>query len=386
MAALGVGFVVAVCLTAGGRRQGAATRKVGSTTFTEHVLPIMEDKCLRCHRPDGVAPFDFGRYQEAAKRAQTIAYVTIRRQMPPCGGESEVAQFCRIAPLTQSQLLTIKQWADEGAAEGPPRRAKYPPAPEWPDFTPTQIIEVRSKVDIPADGPPVLQEIPIVVDSRLAGTWSGFSLSRSKSSQARWAKLSRSTDVALATSAIGYRNFVSTAGAFTLQKGQKLSVRVVFHPSGKARPGIVRLGFLRSTRDIAASLVVKKLEKPRVTLAPGERAHREDAELVVETPAKLVAIIPRLRFFCKSLEVTAKRPDQPARVLLKISSVTYWGRGAYNFAEAVSLTPGEVIRAKFEFDNSERNPVNPFSPPRAVSSGVAESDVRARVDLICIDG
>ncbi|SPE38075.1 exported hypothetical protein [Candidatus Sulfopaludibacter sp. SbA6] len=52
-------------------------------TFSHDVAPILYRECASCHRPSGVGPFSLIAWQDAAKRAKSIAAVTARRYMPP---------------------------------------------------------------------------------------------------------------------------------------------------------------------------------------------------------------------------------------------------------------------------------------------------------------
>src|SRR5688572_5734252 len=64
----------------GGKATAAATK---SPTFAKDVAPILFDNCVSCHRQGEVAPFTLTSYEDARKRAKTIARVTEEKFMPP---------------------------------------------------------------------------------------------------------------------------------------------------------------------------------------------------------------------------------------------------------------------------------------------------------------
>ena len=52
-------------------------------TFSEHIAPIVYEKCTSCHRPGEVAPFALTDYASTKRRAKTIQRVVNEKFMPP---------------------------------------------------------------------------------------------------------------------------------------------------------------------------------------------------------------------------------------------------------------------------------------------------------------
>src|SRR5690242_12544966 len=48
-------------------------------TFSKDVAPILQNRCMKCHRPRHVAPFPLVTYEQARKRAADIANVAEER-------------------------------------------------------------------------------------------------------------------------------------------------------------------------------------------------------------------------------------------------------------------------------------------------------------------
>src|SRR5262245_9731899 len=59
-------------------------------TFSEHVAPIVFNRCASCHRPGEAGPFPLLSYDDVRKRAKLIASVTQKRYMPPWHGSSDM--------------------------------------------------------------------------------------------------------------------------------------------------------------------------------------------------------------------------------------------------------------------------------------------------------
>src|SRR5437763_471784 len=52
-------------------------------TFTKDVAPIFFRSCVRCHRPDEIAPMSLLTYNDARPWARAIKERVSRREMPP---------------------------------------------------------------------------------------------------------------------------------------------------------------------------------------------------------------------------------------------------------------------------------------------------------------
>ena len=99
----------------------------GAPTFHQEIAPILRKHCTTCHRAGEAAPFSFGTYEDARRRAELIATVTERRVMPPWLPESNHGDFVNERRLSREEIDTIRRWVSAGAPEG--TRRGEPPAP-----------------------------------------------------------------------------------------------------------------------------------------------------------------------------------------------------------------------------------------------------------------
>tara|TARA_B100000927_G_scaffold52555_1_gene39591 strand:- start:548 stop:829 length:282 start_codon:yes stop_codon:yes gene_type:complete len=51
--------------------------------YSEHVAPIIYNKCLQCHNLDDIAPLSLETYADAVSNAGLIQHVTSTGEMPP---------------------------------------------------------------------------------------------------------------------------------------------------------------------------------------------------------------------------------------------------------------------------------------------------------------
>ena len=102
-------------------------------TFTQDVLPILQENCIECHRPGGanlggmVAPMSFTTYREARPWARAIARAVKTRVMPPWDASQEHRDvFEGERYLTDEEINVIITWVQTGAKRGKPSDAPKP--------------------------------------------------------------------------------------------------------------------------------------------------------------------------------------------------------------------------------------------------------------------
>jgi hypothetical protein len=87
-------------------------------TYTEHIAPIIQQRCAPCHRPGTAAPFSLLTYDDVAKRASMIERVTGIRYMPPWKADHLYRSFANEKILTNDEIDKIKKWVEDGAPQG----------------------------------------------------------------------------------------------------------------------------------------------------------------------------------------------------------------------------------------------------------------------------
>ncbi len=91
---------------------------LSAQTFFKDVRPIIQRKCVSCHRDGEAAPFPLVSYDDLAKRATFIKEVVQSRYMPPWKADNDYVHFDNDRSLTEKEIQTIVSWVDAGAKEG----------------------------------------------------------------------------------------------------------------------------------------------------------------------------------------------------------------------------------------------------------------------------
>ncbi len=119
-------------------------------TFTKDVAPILYRSCVRCHRPDEIAPMSLLTYADARPWAQSMKMRVSKREMPPWFLDKTIGiqKYKNDPSLSDDDIATIVKWVDAGAPQGNP--ADMPPMPNLEDVSAWRI----GKPDLIVQYPP----------------------------------------------------------------------------------------------------------------------------------------------------------------------------------------------------------------------------------------
>jgi hypothetical protein len=157
-AALGLpAFAVAVAMasTLAAQTAPAASSQV---TFTKDVAPILYRSCVRCHRPDEIAPMSLLTYNDARPWARAMKERVSKREMPPWFVDKTIGiqKYKNDPSLSDAEIATIVKWVDSGAPQGNPADMPSQPKLEdvnvWRIGTPDLIVHYPA-FKMPATGP-----------------------------------------------------------------------------------------------------------------------------------------------------------------------------------------------------------------------------------------
>lgn len=113
------------------------------TTWSQHVAPIVEERCVTCHQDGQIAPFALDTYEDAAAWGALLADVTAARTMPPFLADSSGAcqSFEDAGWLSDAEIDTLRDWVDAGAPEGGRSEVLSAPPAEHLD-TPDLVVDL----------------------------------------------------------------------------------------------------------------------------------------------------------------------------------------------------------------------------------------------------
>jgi mono/diheme cytochrome c family protein len=105
-----------------------------SSTYHQHVAPILQAKCVTCHAPGGIAPFALDTPAAAQSYAGLIKAATQRGDMPPWPPGPRGPAMLHERRLNSTELALLAAWADGGAPLGDPANPAPRGQPEVVDI------------------------------------------------------------------------------------------------------------------------------------------------------------------------------------------------------------------------------------------------------------
>jgi peroxiredoxin len=387
----------------------------GKVTYYHDVLPILQTHCQQCHRPGEVGPFALMTYKQAVAWGNDIKEYTQSRKMPPWKPVEGVA-FHNQRKLSDQELKTLASWVDDDMPAG---NAKDTPKPRsftegWQLGKPDLVLTVPSDMTVGASGkdlfrcfvlPTGLTEDKYVIglevrpgNKRIVHHTLNFF---DKTGQAR--KLEQrekdrtrkpnEQDFGPGYSASMGVGFLPIRGTGTfgglggwapgqqarrlpagygypLPKGSDVVVQTHYHRNGRVEKDRLTIG-LYFAKDNTGIKPFKNAVIPGRFLAipAGASKYRVTGAIVCEEDGELQSVMPHMHMLGKEIKVTMTPPGGKAQTLLNITDWDYNWQETYFLDRPIKFKNGTKFNVEAIYDNSDKNPNNPFNPPQWVRFG-----------------
>ena len=398
--------VMAVIAAAILYRPGSAT--AATVTYNKDIAPIVYKQCVSCHRPDEVAPFSLMSYQDVRKRAPQIALLTGKRIMPPWKLEKGYGEFKHERRLTETQIVAIRQWAENGAPEG--NHADLPPAPQFTDGwqlgKPDLILKMPKSFTIPAEGNDVNRSFPLHVHLpadryiRAAEFRPGnrrvvhhATLMTDKSGKAIELEAKQGGPGAGYVS-FGGPGFVPAGGlpgyapgmppevfppdaSGTLPKDIDVVFGMHYHPTGKQENDQSSIGLYFTDKPPTRIGSLITMGVLNIEIEAGEKSHLEQDAYTLPVDVDVEALYEHMHLIGKSCKLWAELPDHSTRPIIKINDWDFNWQSTYHVKERIHLPKGTVLHGEWTHDNTAANIHNPNHPPKRVTYGENSTDEMA---------
>jgi tetratricopeptide (TPR) repeat protein len=390
---------VAKTLIAGVLLVVAACPSEAQVTFARDVAPIVFAHCTSCHREGEIGPFPLTTYRDVRQRASQIVDVTSRRVMPPWKPQGDPGLFVGARVLTDAQIRLLRDWVEQGAAEGNP--ADLPPLPErptgWQLGKPDLIVRMTQPYRLGADGPDVFRTFVMPIPTASARYvravefdpgnaravhHANFGIDRTRSS--------RHLDNLDAE--IGYAGGMVPDAAYPpgymlgwtpgqrprpspdeaawrLEPGSDVVVQLHMQPTGKPEPVQVSVALFFGDRPPTRVPVGIRLGSQTIDIAAGNGAYTIADSYELPVDVDVIAIQPHAHNLARAIRAEAALPDGTKRSLIEIADWDFRWQDVYRYSKPIALPRGTSISMRFTYDNSAANPRNPHRPPARVVWG-----------------
>jgi hypothetical protein len=359
----------------------------GPATFQKDVLPILQKRCQECHRPGQIAPMSLLTYAETRPWAKSIRQAVLTRTMPPWFADPKYGHFADDRSLSQSEIETLVNWVESGAAEGPARDA--PPLRVWPRGwaigTPDAVFEMRQPFSIPAKGTIAYQYI--IIPTRLSeDKWIQKVEIRPSDHRvvhhavvyvrepgSKWldgqpgnvafsvplTEGFTTSDVLMVYTPGNSFDLWKTGMAKKIKAGSDIVLQMHYTADGAATNDRTRIGVVFAKEPPKQAVLTLQMGNDKFVIPAGDASYRVAVSGTLPNDAVLISLFPHMHLRGKSFEYSIARPNGNIETLLKINDYDFNWQLNYRLSEPRLVPAGTRLLWTAYFDNSSKNPRNP---------------------------
>jgi hypothetical protein len=395
-------------------------------TYHGDVAPIFQKRCVACHYPGGIGPFELGSFQAVRAEVGTIRREVDYQRMPPWHADVERGlPIANVEALTEDERRTVLDWINQGYArrdageadwlvEGPPPAVPLPPVkiPVHGQFTigggkPDFVAQLPKPFVVPASTlvpyqyfwipnddteDRYIQEIEVLPDNRrvvhhmqvflidkklrphdVSGAITGgliMAKVNGYGGAAAWRIASYTPGDQYAA-----RTFAPDEGIY-MPAGFDLVFEIHYTPIDEDAADRSSIGIVwRKTADKPQKLIADQLfARPRnIKVEPNEPHVKNEVFPYFKQNVVLIDVRPHMHLRGGDAQISAIYPDGREQVLVVVPAFDFNWQRRYLFKEPLHLPAGSSLRMVGHWDNTRLNPNNP-DPALAVMFGEASSD------------
>jgi thiol-disulfide isomerase/thioredoxin len=355
----------------------ASTPPVGKVSYHKDVAPILQKRCVDCHRPGEIGPFSLSTFADAKKVAKRLKEAVESKRMPPWHASADAGSWHNDRSLTDVEIKTIVNWVNGGTPEGSPKDG--PPARTftegWAIGTPDVVFKLPKPEKIPAEGtiqyryvrvPTNLKEDRWVAAMEVRPgerkvvhnvlVFAQYPLNRLKEQPPVDGGLEHGY---FAIMVPGESPTVFPEGhGKKLPAGAWLIFQLHYTAVGEATEDQTSIGLVWAKKPAEKEVVTRGIVNRRIAIPPGASSHKEEALFTLDRDARILGFLPHMHVRGKAFRYTAVHPDGREEVLLDVPRYDFNWQTRYR-PKDLRLKAGTKIRATATFDNSKDNPWNP---------------------------
>jgi len=387
--------------------------------FAEHIAPIIFTNCTPCHRTGEAGPFTLLSYSDAKKNANKIKFVTSTRYMPPWPADKSYTHFIKERGLTDDEIAKIKNWVGQGCAPGDTSKLKVPEFFTGSFFgKPDLVIPFQDAVPIKGNGTdhffmvkvpyemardtfvrfyefvPQQRKLVHHVNGHLVGFESGKKknvfegrswwqddpkLPNEVFKQMGLANDDGTFPPMLANTVYYLPGYTAQAypdgigGYYMMKKGAILLKNLHYGPSGKDCKDSSAINVFFGSRPVRP---VQETQLGTFGIAPIEPKFDIPANEVktymsrwtVPADISILSVNPHMHLIGKKFLAYAIQPSGDTIRLIRINNWDFKWQYYYTYKHPVKIPAGSTIYAYGTYDNTDKNPNNPFHPPRQIKA------------------
>ena len=372
-------------------------------TFYKDIQPIIYEYCTPCHQPGRSGPFDLITYEDVAKRADFITYVTATRYMPPWQADPNYRSFLNERIIPDDQLAMLHDWIANGLVKGDKENGldevpvSFGPNPyRDPDATYTMTKPFKISGDqteefrffnIPTNLPKdkyieAIEFIPgnkrYVHHSRVMGDTTNAirgidGLSETDPKVYEFQDQPLSDEFMYGWVPGNFPIFFPPGTGKKLYANTDIILNMHYSPSSIDTTDQSSINFYFADDEVEREVFTLGLLEKHIVNQPFIiRANTKPTfkiEYTIEKDISLIAVLPHMHVLGQSFQAYVTTPDSTMIPLIKIPEWDFNWQTTYQFKKMVKIPAGSKFHAYAKYDNTMGNPLNYFIPPRDVTYG-----------------
>jgi len=388
------------------------TAKVGKVTYHRDVLPILQKHCQQCHRPGEVGPFALMSYKQAVNWASDIKEYTHERKMPPWKPVAGPA-FHNERKLTDKEISTLAAWADGGTPEGDVKDAPPPKqfVEGWYLGKPDLVLTVPDDITVGPGGKDLFRVVVLptgltedkyitAMEVRpgnkrvLHHTLNFFDKSgqarkleeKEKQREKKPNEIDGGPGYTVAMG-LGFRGQPGDFGGlggwapgqlgrhlpegtgYFLPKGSDVVIQLHYHRTGRLEKDRTAIGLYFAKKPVEKIYQGGVIDGRFFFIPADENRFPVRGAIELTEDVRLHSVMHHMHMLGKEATITVYPPKGKPWTLLAIKDWDYNWQETYFLKQPVDLKAGTKLTVDAFYDNSDKNPNNPFHPARPVFFG-----------------
>jgi hypothetical protein len=359
-------------------RDAGAAAPAAAVSYAHDVVPILQSRCVACHRQGGIAPWSMDGHERVKAWAPRMRTALLTGRMPPWHADPDFGTFAHDRSLGADQKRALLRWIDAGAPRGtgvdPLTASPPPPAEEWPLGKPDVVLELPLQ-EIPATGTVDYRNIPLPAPVTRDSWVRAIHLAPQNPSvmhhaavfveyptvwqhqQPHWHDGAGGFFGAYAPG-LQPQSFPPDSGAF-LPVGATLMFQLHYTTNGRATTDRPRLALYFHSRPPALEARVIAAVNMQFVIPRNAPDHPVESTYVFDKAVTLHGLLPHMHHRGKRFRFEVESVDGRREVLLSVPRYDFNWQTFYMLQEPRPIAAGTKIHLSGAFDNSSSNPVNP---------------------------
>jgi peroxiredoxin len=345
-------------------------------TYARDIAPILQARCVECHREGEIGPFSLTSYDDAAGWGAMISEVVRDQRMPPWHADHRHGTFSNDRSMPEAEKDLVYQWVKNGCPEGDPADLPKPRTftagwqlPREPDV----VLSMPESFTVPADGGKNglsykhFRVDPGFTDDKWIAAAEVAPGNRSVvhhvivyvlPPESNWER----DRIFLTAYVPGLRLDRLPAGAAKrVPAGSQFVFEMHYTPNGTEQQDKTQVGLvIADLKQIDKEVITTEVVNPEFEIPPGDANHVVTASSQpTEQEVTLISLSPHMHMRGKAFHYELVLPTGERKMLLDVPAYDFNWQTRYILAEPIQMPVGSVIFCRAVYDNSEANLANP---------------------------